>query len=39
LEVEELDAIGKNKEENEDKANMGRGNGSKEVIVKAQVGF
>ena len=37
MEVEELDAIGKYKEENEDKAYMGRNNSSKEVIFKAQV--
>ena len=39
LEVEELDAIGKDKEENEDKANMGHNNCSKEIIFKAQMGL
>ena len=39
LEVEELDAIDKDKEEKEDKANMGHNNSSKEVIFKAKTGL
>ena len=39
LEVEELDAIDKDKEEKEDKANMGHNNSSKEVIFKAIMGL
>ena len=39
LEVEELDAIDKDKEEKEDKANMGHNNSSQEVIFKAIMGL
>jgi hypothetical protein len=39
LEVEELDAIGKDKEEDKNPDDMGRGNVWKEVILKTPAPF